>query len=119
MTELFRRRPALPHRSAAQARSAMVRLALATALLFIPTLAAAAPGDEIYARPGRLLDAGDGAKLNLTCLGTGSPTVVFDSGWSDWAPAWAVVQPRIAAFTRACSYDRAGAPPAPARAPRK
>ena len=86
----------------------MIRLAVAGAFLLIPTLAAAAPGDEIYTRPGQLLDAGDGAKLNLTCLGTGSPTVVFDSGWSDWAAAWAVVQPRIAAFTRACSYDRAG-----------
>jgi pimeloyl-ACP methyl ester carboxylesterase len=87
----------------------MIRLALTSALLLAPALAsAAAPGDEIYARPGQLLDAGDGAKLNVTCLGTGSPTVVFDSGWSDWAPAWAVVQPRIAKFTRACSYDRAG-----------
>jgi pimeloyl-ACP methyl ester carboxylesterase len=42
-------------------------------------------------------------------MGSGSPTVVFDSGWEDWAPAWAVVQPRIATWTRACSYDRAGA----------
>lgn len=67
-----------------------------------------APGDEIYTRPGTLLDAGDGSRLNVYCLGTGSPTVVFESGWSDWAPAWAVVQPRIP-FTRACSYDRAGA----------
>jgi pimeloyl-ACP methyl ester carboxylesterase len=33
---------------------------------------------------------------------------VFDSGFTDWAPAWAVVQPQIAQFTRACSYDRAG-----------
>jgi pimeloyl-ACP methyl ester carboxylesterase len=68
-----------------------------------------AQGDEIYTRPGTLLDAGDGARLNVYCLGTGSPTVVFESGWSDWAPAWAVVQPRIALFTRVCSYDRAGA----------
>ena len=53
--------------------------------------------------------SGDGGvRLNFTCLGKGSPTVVFDAGWSDWAPAWAVVQPRIAAFTRACAYDRAG-----------
>jgi pimeloyl-ACP methyl ester carboxylesterase len=85
----------------------MMRFALAIILLH-PTALAAAPGDEIYTRPARLLDAGDGAKLNVICLGTGSPTVVFDSGWSDWAPAWAVVQPRVAAFTRACSYDRAG-----------
>ena len=42
-------------------------------------------------------------------MGSGSPTVVFDSGWEDWAPAWAVVQPQVAKFTRACSYDRAGA----------
>jgi pimeloyl-ACP methyl ester carboxylesterase len=69
----------------------------------------AEPGDMIYARPGVMAPAGDGARLNLTCLGSGSPTVVFDSGWEDWAPAWAVVQPRIAKFTRACSYDRAGA----------
>lgn len=86
-----------------------IRIAFAIALLLVPATAGAAPGDEIYSRPGRLLDAGDGARLNFVCLGTGSPTVVFDSGWSDWAPAWAIVQPRIASFSRACSYDRAGA----------
>ena len=86
----------------------MIRLALVIALVAVPALADAAPGDEIYTHPARLLDAGDGAKLNVTCLGTGSPVVVFDGGWSDWAPAWAVVQPRIAEFTRACAYDRAG-----------
>lgn len=50
-----------------------------------------------------------GFQLNLYCMGSGSPTVVFDSGWEDWAPAWSTVQPRIAKWTRACSYDRAGA----------
>jgi pimeloyl-ACP methyl ester carboxylesterase len=34
--------------------------------------------------------------------------VVFDSGWEDWAPAWSVVQPKVAMWTRACAYDRAG-----------
>ncbi|MGI9104142.1 MAG: SUMF1/EgtB/PvdO family nonheme iron enzyme [Terriglobales bacterium] len=68
-----------------------------------------APTDVIYARAGQLVPAGDGARLNLYCTGTGSPAVVFDSGWEDWAPAWSVVQPQIAKFTRACSYDRAGA----------
>ena len=70
--------------------------------------AAAAPGDEIYTHPGLIVPAHDGARLNFTCIGDGSPTVIFDAGWSDWAPAWAVVQPRIADFTRTCSYDRAG-----------
>jgi pimeloyl-ACP methyl ester carboxylesterase len=68
----------------------------------------AAPGDEIYARPGRLVPS-NGTRLNLYCLGTGSPTVVFDSGWGDWAPVWTFVQSAVAKFTRACSYDRAGA----------
>jgi pimeloyl-ACP methyl ester carboxylesterase len=66
-----------------------------------------APADIVYARPGRLVDAG-GFRLNLYCMGNGSPTVVFDSGWGDWAPAWSKVQPQIAKWTRACSYDRAG-----------
>ena len=68
-----------------------------------------APGDDVYARPGRIAAAADGARLNFYCIGSGSPTVIFDSGWEDWAPAWAVVQPRVAKWTRACSYDRAGA----------
>jgi formylglycine-generating enzyme required for sulfatase activity len=66
-----------------------------------------APTDIIYARPGRLVDVG-GFRLNLYCTGSGSPTVVFDSGWGDWSPAWSKVQPEIAKWTRACSYDRAG-----------
>jgi len=65
------------------------------------------PADIVYARPGQLVDVG-GFRLNLYCMGNGSPTVVFDSGWGDWAPAWSKVQPEIAKLTRACSYDRAG-----------
>jgi len=86
------------------------RTALASAfwLAVAASPACAAPGDAIYARPGLLAPARDGAQLNFVCSGQGSPAVVFDAGFSDWAPAWAVVQPRIAAFTRACSYDRAG-----------
>src|SRR6185312_5449014 len=50
-----------------------------------------------------------GFRLNLYCMGSGSPAVVFDSGFGDWAPAWSRVQPQVARWTRACSYDRAGA----------
>ena len=89
----------------------MKSLAALSACLFLAmqSTGKAAPGDDIYAHPGQLVPAGDGARLNFYCMGSGSPTVVFDSGWEDWAPAWAVVQPRIAKWTRACSYDRAGA----------
>src|ERR1700726_3410903 len=67
-----------------------------------------APADIVHARPGQLVTV-NGFRLNLYCMGSGSPTVVFDSGWEDWAPAWSTVQPQIAKWTRACSYDRAGA----------
>ena len=86
-----------------------VALLAAGFALAMVTPAAAAPGDAVYARLGRLAPASDGAKLNLYCMGRGSPTVVFDSGWEDWAPVWAFVQPQVAKATRACAYDRAGA----------
>ena len=66
------------------------------------------PADFLYTQPGKLV-AVNGFRLNLYCTGSGSPTVVFDSGFEDWAPAWSTVQPQIAKWTRACSYDRAGA----------
>jgi pimeloyl-ACP methyl ester carboxylesterase len=65
------------------------------------------PADAMYAQPGQLVSV-DGFRLNLYCLGNGSPTVVFDSGWEDWAPAWSKTQSQVSKFTRACSYDRAG-----------
>ena len=78
------------------------------ATLVPPTAANATPGDAMYTRPGQLFGASDGAQLNFYCTGSGSPAVVFDSGFLDWAAAWSALQPRIAQFTRACSYDRAG-----------
>jgi pimeloyl-ACP methyl ester carboxylesterase len=74
----------------------------------LQSTANAAAGDHVYARRGQLVSA-QGTRLNLYCVGTGAPAVVFDSGWEDWAPVWAIVQPAAAKWTRACSYDRAGA----------
>jgi pimeloyl-ACP methyl ester carboxylesterase len=65
------------------------------------------PADILYAQPGQLVSV-DGSRLSLYCLGNGSPTVIFDSGFLDWAPSWSTVQPQIAKWTRVCSYDRAG-----------
>ena len=89
-------------------RSAAAALAWCCLLAAIARPASAAPGDEIYTRPGELIGA-DGTRLNLYCTGSGAPAVVFDSGWEDWAPVWTLVQPAVASWTRACSYDRAGA----------
>ena len=46
--------------------------------------------------------------FNLYCSGDGTPTVVFDSSAHTAGYRWVALQPRIAAFTRACWYDRAG-----------
>ena len=62
---------------------------------------------ERYSPPGKLVDVG-GYRLHLHCIGSGSPPVMFDGGLGSNFVTWAAVQPQIAAFTQACSYDRAG-----------
>jgi pimeloyl-ACP methyl ester carboxylesterase len=57
--------------------------------------------------PGRLIDA-HSAKLHLHIKGDGSPAVIFESGIGATSLSWAVVQPKLASFTRTVSYDRAG-----------
>lgn len=57
--------------------------------------------------PGRLVDVG-GYRMHIYCVGTGSPAVVLESGLSDSWLSWHKVQPKVAQFTRVCSYDRAG-----------
>jgi pimeloyl-ACP methyl ester carboxylesterase len=64
--------------------------------------------DPAYTRPQRMVEVEPGRRLNLYCVGKGSPSVVFDSGLTDETVVWARVQPIIAAHTQACSYDRAG-----------
>lgn len=82
-------------------------LAATCSLALLAASASATIHDSIYLHPGRLIDVG-GFRLNITCIGRGSPTVVFDSGLEDWAPAWDTIQPVIARTTRTCTYDRAG-----------
>src|SRR5438045_4024666 len=57
--------------------------------------------------PGRLVDIG-GRRLHIHCSGSGSPTVITESGSSSFSIEWALVQDRVSSFTRICSYDRAG-----------
>jgi pimeloyl-ACP methyl ester carboxylesterase len=64
--------------------------------------------DPVYTRAQRLVEVEPGRKMNIYCSGSGSPTVVFESGLTDATSAWGLVQPAIAPRTRACSYDRAG-----------
>lgn len=64
--------------------------------------------NPVYTNAQQLVEIEPGRKLNLYCLGTGEPTVVFDSGLTDETSVWGLVQPTIASKTRSCSYDRAG-----------
>ena len=57
---------------------------------------------------GRLVDIG-GRRIEIDCRGTGSPTVVFESGLGILGSlSWTKVQGEVAEFTRACAYSRAG-----------
>ena len=63
---------------------------------------------DAYAMPGRLVDVG-GHRLHIDCTGSGSPTVVLESGlggassvMSEW------IAPTVARNTKVCVYDRAG-----------
>jgi pimeloyl-ACP methyl ester carboxylesterase len=59
------------------------------------------------AAPGRAVDVG-GRTLQLNCQGTGSPTVILESGLGENATSWALISRSIARSTRVCAYDRAG-----------
>lgn len=90
-----------------------VTTALLCGLLFVLALGAAYQfiaswrDLRLHPAPGRLVDIG-GYRLHLNCIGSGSPTVVFDAGLSDDSLAWYKVQPEVAKRERACTYDRAG-----------
>jgi len=62
---------------------------------------------HLYRQIGRSIDVG-GHNLNLYCSGEGGPAVIFEAGGEVGGYSWALVQPGVAQFTRACWYDRAG-----------
>jgi pimeloyl-ACP methyl ester carboxylesterase len=71
-----------------------------------------------FAPPGPSIDV-DGQPLHVVRAGTGSPPVLFEAGVAASSLSWTRVMPRVAAFARACAYDRAGLGWSPAaRTPR-
>lgn len=61
-----------------------------------------------YPPPGKLVDIG-GRRMHIDCRGSGSPTVIFEAGLGTGGSLdWTLVHDKIASFTRACAYDRAG-----------
>jgi pimeloyl-ACP methyl ester carboxylesterase len=63
---------------------------------------------EVFSHPQQLVAIAGGRRLNLYCIGSGTPTVVFDAGLGSSMSTWRHVQGQVALFTRACAYDRAG-----------
>lgn len=85
-------------------------VALLIIMLGIALLAGAKAKSNLKAKyppPGTLVDVG-GYHLHILCEGTGSPTVVMESGLGDPSLIWALVQPELAKTTRVCVYDRGG-----------
>lgn len=61
-----------------------------------------------YPPRGQMVDVG-GRKMHIDCRGTGSPTVILESGLGTGGTTdWTLVHDEIAGFTRTCAYDRAG-----------
>jgi pimeloyl-ACP methyl ester carboxylesterase len=83
------------------------------------TAAARAPTPAAKEFSGQV-DVGGGRKIYLHCKGSGTPTVILESGFHDSSDTWNVtdtqppvpkspaVFPGVATFTRVCEYDRPG-----------
>ncbi len=63
--------------------------------------------DAAYPMPGRSVDIG-GRSLHLQCTGSGSPTVVLESGLGETSTAWTRITDAVSTTSRVCAYDRAG-----------
>ncbi len=50
----------------------------------------------------------DGHMMHINCTGSGSPTLVLESGWGSSWQIWIKVQAALSKTTRVCSYDRPG-----------
>jgi pimeloyl-ACP methyl ester carboxylesterase len=96
--------------------STMKRVGLAAVCLLAIVVASGASVEAVmrhraarnYPAPGRLVDIG-GRRLQIDCRGSGSPTVVLESGLDNLGSlSWAAVHDSLARSTRVCAYSRAG-----------
>ena len=89
---------------------------ISAALFFVASFAIDGSATASAYGPGHRVDVG-GRRIYVNCTGSGSPTVILESGAGSFSVDWALVQPEIARTNRVCSYDRANAgwsDPAPA-----
>ncbi len=93
------------------------RIALGLVGLVVLALVIGASAEAIARRhairdfppPGKMVDVDNGRRIQMDCRGTGSPTVVLESGLDTYGSlSWSAVQDSIAKTTRTCAYSRAG-----------
>lgn len=85
-------------------------VALLLIVLSITLLAGAKAKSDLKAKyppPGAMVDVG-GYRLHIFCEGTGSPTVIMETGLGDPSLLWELIRPEVTKTTRTCVYDRAG-----------
>lgn len=106
-------RPVETTRSAKRPSLKTVLLGVAGVLLCaiaVPVILNAALGAldrRLHPPPGTFLTV-DGSRMHLNCTGTGTPTLILESGLGDDFLQWRKIQPALSQLTRVCSYDRAG-----------
>lgn len=85
----------------------LAKFLFVAAALSVSAVSDVVPSQD-YAHPQQLVAVDGARRLNLFCMGTGEPTVMFESGAGDSMVVWRHVQAEVAKVTRACAYDRAG-----------
>ena len=96
-----------------RSRSGRVQLYLVFAILALSAVGGGyetlgeATDSNAVPETGRLIDVG-GHKLYMTCVGSGSPTVVLEPGAGGTSSQLGWITPAVARSTRVCVYDRAG-----------
>ena len=87
-------------------------IALVAIFIALPTLADSEAEEQIpstvYTHSADLIVVDGQRRLNMYCVGAGTPVVVFVSGGWNNTMTWRRVQGRASQTSRACSYDRAG-----------
>lgn len=76
-----------------------VRSFVTAALAIIATASSTADVDHIFI---------DNYRLQISCEGYGTPTVIMDSGLGGSSLEWVFVSQRLREITKVCTYDRAG-----------
>ena len=57
---------------------------------------------------GTIFDIGEGRRLYMSQMGTGGPSVIFESGIAATSQNWAQMQEAVSHFAHTVAYDRGG-----------